>query len=72
VKALVLFDEIENLVLAFGEHEGVQVNATQMSVIGPEIKRENAEGKKSARVCDLGALNRRCRSGESLFVEPLG
>jgi hypothetical protein len=41
VDALVLFDEIEDLILAFGEHEGVQLNATQLSGYAAKIKREN-------------------------------
>jgi hypothetical protein len=54
MEALVLFDEIEDLVLAFGEHEGVQVKATQMSGIRSEIKRENAEEAKERAGVRLG------------------
>lgn len=41
VGALVFFDEIEDLILAFGEHAGVQLNATQLSGCAAKIKRGN-------------------------------
>lgn len=47
VEALVFFDEIEDLILAFGEHGGVRLNATQLSGVWAKIKHHDCRMMKT-------------------------